>query len=222
MEWIGIDMLMLALIYLVYLLPRWTQRREAVLKSVLCVYGAGVLYFTIMPIYLPIPFLTLSMDVWNINLMPFSDLILHHAGALREFLLNVLMMVPLGILVPFIYKKGFARTVLLCLCCSLCIELVQLFSITKLNCCDITDLISNTLGGACGYGLYMLFRAPLKHLAWRRALLFFSALAALRALEYSVHAADHLVRALCRLLFSDAVIRKTVGMTCKKERFSLE
>ena len=164
MEWIGIDMLMLALIYLVYLLPRWTQRREAVLKSVLCVYGAGVLYFTIMPIYLPIPFLTLSMDVWNINLMPFSDLILHHAGALREFLLNVLMMVPLGILVPFIYKKGFARTVLLCLCCSLCIELVQLFSITKLNCCDITDLISNTLGGACGYGLYMLFRAPLKHL----------------------------------------------------------
>ena len=43
MEWIGIDMLMLALIYLVYLLPRWTQRREAVLKSVLCVYGAGVL-----------------------------------------------------------------------------------------------------------------------------------------------------------------------------------
>ena len=164
MEWIGIDMLMLALIYLVYLLPRWTQRREAVLKSVLCVYGAGVLYFTIMPIYLPIPFLTLSMDVWNINLMPFSDLILHHAGALREFHLNVLMMVPLGILVPFIYKKGFARTVLLCLCCSLCIELVQLFSITKLNCCDITDLISNTLGGACGYGLYMLFRAPLKHL----------------------------------------------------------
>ena len=219
MEWIGIDMLMLALIYLVYLLPRWTQRREAVLKSVLCVYGAGVLYFTIMPIYLPIPFLTLPMDVWNINLMPFSDLILHHAGALREFLLNVLMMVPLGILVPFIYKKGFARTVLLCLCCSLCIELVQLFSITKLNCCDITDLISNTLGGACGYGLYMLFRAPLKHLY---ALLFFSALAALRALEYGVHAADHLVRALCRLLFSDAVIRKTVGMTCKKERFSLE
>ena len=41
---------------------------------------------------------------------------------------------------------------------------MQLFSITKLNCCDITDLISNTLGGACGYGLYMLFRAPLKHL----------------------------------------------------------
>ena len=164
MDWVGIDILMLVLIYLVYLLPRWQQRREAVLKSVLCLYAAGVLYFTLMPIYLPIPFLTLSLDVWNINLMPFSDLILHHAGAVREFMLNVHMLVPLGILIPFIYRKKFAQTVLLCFCCSLCIELIQLFSITKLSCCDVTDLISNTLGGLCGYGLFVLLRVPLKHL----------------------------------------------------------
>ena len=49
----------------------------------------------------------------------------------------------------------FGRTVLFCFLMSLGIELVQPFFNRS---SDITDLITNMVGGVLGYGLYVVFR----------------------------------------------------------------
>lgn len=110
-----------------------------------------------MPFILPIPFINFNLSSVNINLFPFNDFLLGHGGAAKEFFLNIIMMIPFSILVPFIYKKDFFSTIKYTLSFSLTIEVFQIFSYGGLRNFDTTDLISNTLGGIIGYLLYMLF-----------------------------------------------------------------
>ena len=75
----------------------------------------------------------------------------------RYIILNILMFVPIGFMMPLIFKKcqcwymtylgGFATT--------LFIETIQL--ITKRGIFEIDDIINNTLGCAIGYGIVMIF-----------------------------------------------------------------
>lgn len=163
----GIDFGVCALIYLSCLLPRWRNKREAVLKSVFAFYLVGVCYVTLMPFLVPVPFLTLSMSSWNLNLWPFADFLLGHGGALREFVLNVIMTIPFGLLVSLLTRRRYTWVIAMTFCFSLGIELIQLVSVMKANSCDATDLISNTLGGALGCLLYGLFKRPLHGLVKR-------------------------------------------------------
>lgn len=153
-----IDLISLILIYFICLLPRWkSNRRYLFLKSTLYTYICFTLYFTLMPFIIPIPFINLKMSSANINLIPFNDILLRHGGATRELFLNIIMMIPFGILVPFIYKKNFFSTIKYTFGFSLIIESFQIFSYSGFRSFDVTDLISNTLGGIVGCLLYMLF-----------------------------------------------------------------
>ena len=82
----------------------------------------------------------------HISLIPLQNLT-------SGFWLNILMTLPLGFLLPFLYRswRRFSWTV----CCgagfSLLIECSQLLTNRA---CDVDDLIANTLGAACGYAIW--------------------------------------------------------------------
>ena len=78
-------------------------------------------------------------------------------GEWRNIILNILMFVPIGFMIPLIFKKcercyitylvGFGIT--------LFIEILQLVS--KRGIFELDDIINNSLGCAIGYGIVMLF-----------------------------------------------------------------
>ncbi|MDD3453446.1 MAG: VanZ family protein [Bacilli bacterium] len=156
---IVIDFLSFILIYFVCFFPRWNLNKlNLFLKTALYIYFIFVIYFTLMPLFLPIPFINTNYTYWNLNLIPFYDIKLHHDNAIRELILNIIMLIPFGILVPIIYKKKFFKIVTYSFLISFIIEFLQLISVRKINSCDVTDLISNTLGGIIGYFIYLLFK----------------------------------------------------------------
>ena len=67
------------------------------------------------------------------------------------------MTLPFGFLFPLTQDKRtkFGRTVFCCFLMSLGIELLQPFFDRS---SDVTDLITNVIGGALGYGLYAVFK----------------------------------------------------------------
>ena len=89
--------------------------------------------------------------LWAVfKVRPFADL-----GV--GFWLNIVMFLPLGILVPCIWKKceNVKHTVVLGLALSLLIECSQLFNGRAT---DIDDLIANTTGACIGYVIWFITR----------------------------------------------------------------
>ena len=68
---------------------------------------------------------------------------------------NIVVFIPIGLFLPKLVKrcKNMLLTTLLTFEISLCVELIQLF--TKVGSFDVDDLFLNTLGGLCGYIIYM-------------------------------------------------------------------
>ena len=74
---------------------------------------------------------------------------------LRNIILNILLFIPFGYLLPSLFPRlRWWQVVLLGLAFSLCIELLQ--QITKLGYADVDDLINNTLGAAICWLCYKL------------------------------------------------------------------
>ena len=73
-----------------------------------------------------------------------------------DIVLNILLFVPFGMIVPVLFQK--LRRILvvpLGLFCSLCIEAIQY--LTRLGMADVDDLINNTIGALLGFLIYLLF-----------------------------------------------------------------
>ncbi len=78
-----------------------------------------------------------------------------HATPVEDLLLNIILFMPLGFLLPLACKKlNFRKTLLISLFFSLTIEITQYLA--HLGCCDIDDIFNNTLGAVLGYGFYRL------------------------------------------------------------------
>lgn len=84
------------------------------------------------------------------NWKPFDDLGI-------GFVLNIVMFLPLGFLVPWFWKKcaNVKYVTLLGFCFSLMIECSQIFNGRAT---DVDDLIANTFGAFLGYVLWMVVR----------------------------------------------------------------
>lgn len=69
---------------------------------------------------------------------------------------NVIMFIPLGFLLPKVFKKlrKFWKVLLATAGIIIFVELAQLFSL--MGSCDVDDLILNVLGAAIGYILYRI------------------------------------------------------------------
>ena len=153
-----IDFTALVFLYALVLFRKWrTQGRESLLVNTLMyAYLSLVLFFTMMPVITSIPSI-LDHPYKPMNLVPFIDVSLGRGDFLRQVVLNVIMTLPFGFLFPLTRNKraNFGVTVFFCFLMSLGIELLQPFFDRS---SDITDLITNVIGGALGYGLYVIFR----------------------------------------------------------------
>ncbi|MBB1257098.1 VanZ family protein [Streptomyces sp. OF3] len=138
----------------------WTGAR-AVTRLAAAGYAAGVLSVTVLPVVV----------TWGeyANLMPWHsqvDLIPLLYADFRGFSLNVLMLVPFGLLVPLMSARGssLARVAALSAAVSLSIEIAQLLAYLLYNqarTVEVNDLIANTLGGMVGYLAFLLLsRVP--------------------------------------------------------------
>lgn len=158
-----IDFILLALVYFLFFYRRWNKnpKRQLVIKTLMYVYIAMVLFVTLMPFTIPFGG-TNNLFIETANFVPFRDLMLNHKGAIRELLLNVIMMMPFGFLYPTITKRGILSTVALTFFFSLIIECSQLLSAwwggLHSRTFDVTDLITNTLGGLIGFLIFIVLR----------------------------------------------------------------
>lgn len=147
------------LIYLPYAL--WRRRRigarPMIRHLVLYALIGAVLSLLYLTIFIDGLALNFSPDYHLLNLTPFAWLrepyAMGTANMVRQLVLNVLMLVPLGILLPMAcprLRRGWRTG--LCICLLIVgIETLQYFIGRS---CDVDDLIMNTAGGLIGWGLF--------------------------------------------------------------------
>ena len=136
------DLCVLGLVFALRILPRrrkWPRSRF-LLSCGLYIYFCGVLRVTLLPVV---------------------DLLYGWGDSVGQILLNMLLFLPFGALVPLRTGRGLFLTLLQAAACSATIELVQPFFDRS---CDITDFITNTVGCACGYLVGLPLRPPLQRL----------------------------------------------------------
>ncbi len=155
-----IDFATLATLYIFVFFRKWKHKGRDVLlvNSLMYIYLSFVLYFTLMPVITAIPFV-LNHPYTPMNLVPFIDVLAGRGDFFRQIVLNVIMTVPFGFLFPLTQNRRgkFGKTVLCCFFLSLGIEILQpLLNGSRSS--DITDIITNAVGGVIGYGFYAAFR----------------------------------------------------------------
>ena len=149
---------MLVLLYAFIFFRKWRPQGKGVLlvNTLMYSYLSFVLFFTMMPVIASIPSV-LDHPYEPMNLVPFIDVSLGRGDFFRQVVLNVIMTLPFGFLFPLTRDKRakFSVTVFSCFLMSLGIEILQPFFNRS---SDITDLITNVIGGVLGYGLYAIFK----------------------------------------------------------------
>ena len=119
--------------------------RKTVLYFVFAVYLSAVYLFVGMP---TLQFMRFEV---SLTLVPFLPMV----ADFKNTILNIILFVPLGIMLPFLWKKynTLKATAVFGFMMSLSIELLQLFTYRAT---DINDLIANTLGTVFGYFLFRM------------------------------------------------------------------
>ena len=102
----------------------------------------------------------------------FSQISIVRPEDISQFYLNMMLFVPIGYLLPYVFRWFRARVrvrpVLFCLLLSFAVENIQLIS--RRGMYDFDDIISNTLGGLLGQLLYIAVGYVVTHPSWRREL----------------------------------------------------
>ena len=156
-----IDFIVLVFLYTAVFFRKWKShgKDRLLVNTLMYIYLSFVLYFTLMPIITSIPFV-LNHPYTPMNLVPFVDVLEGRGDFFRQLVLNIIMTIPFGFLFPLTQNRsdGFSRTIVFCFLMSLGIELLQPL-IDGFRSSDITDLITNVIGGVLGYGLYVIFKS---------------------------------------------------------------
>jgi glycopeptide antibiotics resistance protein len=155
-----VDFIFLIIIYFWKFYKKWKEKGRDVLlvNTTMYIYLSFVLYFTLMPIITSLPFI-FNHPYTPMNLVPFIDVTFGRGDFARQIGLNIIMTIPFGFLMPLV-KKGntsLLKIVFYTFLLSLGIELLQpLINGTRSS--DITDLITNVLGGIIGYIIFLIFK----------------------------------------------------------------
>ena len=154
------DFIILFILYIFIFFKKWQEKGKDVLviNTLMYIYLSFVLYFTLMPIFTSLPNIFIYTSR-SINLTPFIDVIESKGDFIRQVVLNVIMTIPFGFLLPHIrnLKINYIKTIFYTFSLSLIIEILQPI-INSYRSTDITDLITNTLGGVIGYVFYLIFK----------------------------------------------------------------
>lgn len=168
---VAAGILIMAVVVTIMIKKRYSYGR-VLAASVFILYLTGVITLTFFPINFAE---TIDPDFnifeHNLKLIPFENTILFiKRGHLGYFLVqiggNLLMTMPLGALLPIVYKaeKQIYYPIIF-FCFTFCIELTQLMIGAILNTyyrtADVDDIIFNFTGALIGY---LLFRIIQKHL----------------------------------------------------------
>jgi glycopeptide antibiotics resistance protein len=153
-----VDVVVLVIIYFIFFYKKWKDKGigKLIINTLMYVYIVMVLYVTLMPIIVSLPFV-FNHPYVPMNILPFDDYFSGRGDTVRQILLNVIMMMPFGFLLPIVKNKKLLSCILLTFLFSLGIELLQPL-IGGVRSADITDLITNTVGGFAGYLLYLMFK----------------------------------------------------------------
>ncbi len=162
-------------IYFIFYLRKWIKSKESVififLKTCLFIYICGIINYTLFPLLVdPVLLQDRVKDFQGayINFIPFATILeiarTHYfTAAIMQVLLNIVLFIPLGILVPMCFQnKNLKAVASLSLIASLSIELIQFIQNiiygAPFKFTDIDDVILNVSGGIIGYGIYYLIR----------------------------------------------------------------
>lgn len=155
---IVVDVIVLIFLYFLVFYKKWKKlsNYDLFIRTIMYVYISFVFYFTLMPIICSIPFMfNHPFKMMNLNL--FDDLLNHRGDYIRQIVLNIVMLIPFGIIYPMIDKKNnFVKTVKWSFITSLVIEMLQ--TLISVRSSDITDLITNVFGAVIGYLIYLIFK----------------------------------------------------------------
>ena len=154
-----VDFLVLIIIYFWKFYKKWKEKGRDLLlvNTMMYIYLSFVLYFTLMPIITSLPFI-FNHPYDLMNLVPFIDVLNGRGDFIRQVVLNVIMTIPFGFLLPLVKKNvKLLKIVFYTFLLSLSIELLQPL-INGIRSSDITDLITNVIGGIIGYIIYLIFK----------------------------------------------------------------
>ncbi len=152
-----VDFAVLIIIYFWIFYRKWKEKGKDVLlvNTLMYIYLSFVLFFTLMPIITSLPFI-FNHPYDSMNLVPFIDVLNSRGDFIRQVGLNIVMTVPFGFLMPLVKRNvGFLKVVGYTFSLSLGIELLQPL-INGFRSADITDLITNVIGGCIGYVMYLI------------------------------------------------------------------
>ena len=147
------------LVYQIYLKKK--EKKYIIKFSIMYIYLFLVLCVTILPIDFTLDpkwKYHSSINFTYVHIKPFNDLILGYSGALKQVILNIVMTVPFGFLYSSLKKNiGMSKVIISTFLLSFVIEIIQLIMTVFLlhyRSCDVTDLITNMIGGLIGFILY--------------------------------------------------------------------
>ena len=155
-----VDFIFLIIIYFWKFYKKWKEKGRDVLvvNTTMYIYLSFVLYFTLMPIITSLPFI-FNHPYTPMNLVPFTDVLNSRGDFIRQVVLNIVMTIPFGFLLPLVREKkiNLLKVIFYTFLVSLGIEILQPL-INGVRSSDITDIITNVTGGIIGYILYLLFK----------------------------------------------------------------
>lgn len=137
------------------------MKKKYYLYSMLCaIYLAILVYF----LFFAEGFRESVSGAYHYNFIPFREITRYIAyrrtiGYERTFINlagNIIAFMPLGFFLPHLSKRklNFWTVSLMGMEISVLVEVIQLFS--RVGCCDVDDVILNTIGGMLGYGCYII------------------------------------------------------------------
>jgi glycopeptide antibiotics resistance protein len=108
-------------------------------------------YLSAVYLFVGMPTLQFMRFDVSLTLVPFLPMV----DDIKNTILNIFLFVPLGVILPFLWKKyNSAKAVLLFgFFLSLSIELLQILTYRAT---DINDILANTLGSVLGYFLFSI------------------------------------------------------------------
>jgi len=115
-----------------------------------------IIFITLCPITLNIPTIFLSEHT-SYNFQPFVDLLYGYGNYLEEILANIILFIPFTICLRKETKCSLLKATLLGILFSFCIEITQPL-ISDIRVCDITDLITNSIGALIGAIIYEVYK----------------------------------------------------------------
>ena len=91
----------------------------------------------------------------SVNLIPFNDPLISNGRIVGEIILNILIFIPLGLYTGVLFKRwAFGTKLLFFFLISLLFEGLQF--LLRVGAFDITDIITNTLGGIVGLMIFVV------------------------------------------------------------------